>query len=73
MDTASALICFENLTFPPCGCRAQLSYPCAEWTGMNGFDLQEAVNKAADEGWTVFSISSYSEGMPLAVLKKEKK
>ncbi len=41
--------------------------------GMNGFDLQESINKAAADGWALVSTSSYSEGMPLAVLKKEKK
>ena len=41
-------------------------------TGMRGTDLQEGINKAAAEGWALASTSSYSEGMPLAVMKRIK-
>lgn len=41
--------------------------------GMRATDLQEGINKAAADGWTLASTSSYSEGMPLAVMKRVKK
>jgi hypothetical protein len=41
--------------------------------GMLAADFEQALNKAAAQGWLLVTTSSYSEGMPLAVLKKEKK
>jgi hypothetical protein len=41
--------------------------------GMLAADLEKRMNEAAAEGWMLVTMSSFTEGMPLAVMKKEKK